>query len=230
MRPVLATLLFAACLAASSFPVLAQETQQGELRILLRGQPIGRERYQITRTATEVSARGEIELQVNQEKLRQTSNLLLSADLSPRSYEWTMEEPKKVWVRMRFEGAVAAIRYPLPDGKEDEQTYDFGAARVALLDVNVFHHFLLLAQLYDFQAGGVQTLKVFVPQAVQPGEAQIKLEEVETLPLDGQPQPVRRLSITTEDNRVLLWVTPAGRFVRLLAPQGGVEVLPAPAP
>ncbi|OFV79656.1 MAG: hypothetical protein A3B65_02475 [Acidobacteria bacterium RIFCSPHIGHO2_02_FULL_67_57] len=226
MRRLLgAALILAAPLCGAAAP----EPREGQLRILADGQLIGRERYQITRTATEIQANGEVDLEIEGQKVRQTSRLLLGADLAPRSYEWKTETPKTAWVRIEFAGAVATVRYLPPDAKEDQQVFTFDTPRVALLDNNFFHQYLLLAELYDYQAGGAQTVKVFVPQAVQPGEVRLELRGVETLEVEGQPQPVRQLAITTEDNEVLLWVTESGRFVRLRAPQMNVEVVPESA-
>ncbi len=132
---------------------------------------------------------------------------------------------------MEFDGSKATIAYSADDEEEEQQIFDFESRRVALLDHNVFHHFLLLAELYDFSAGDVQTVKVFVPQAVQPGEARLELVGVEQATVNGKPQPVRQLAITTSDNRVLLWVTESGQFVRLRVPVANVEVVEAgPAP
>ncbi|MEE9234335.1 MAG: hypothetical protein V3U28_02720, partial [Candidatus Acidoferrales bacterium] len=77
---------------------------------------------------------------------------------------------------------------------------------------------------------GPQTVQVFVPQSVQPGEAVVELLGVETRSVDGQPQPVRQLAITTADNQVMLWVTESGQFVRLWVPLANVEVVPAETP
>ena len=230
MRRLLTVVLAAAGALGLAVPLGgAPPEPPGQLRILVDGQSIGRERYQITRTATEIQARSEVELEVGGQKIRQTSSLRLGADLSPRSYEWKMESPGAAWVRLEFEGAVATLRYPLPDGTEDQRVFEFETPRVALLDNNIFHHYLLLAEFYDYKAGGVQTVKVFIPQALQPGEARLELRGVETLEVDGRPQPVRLLAITTEDNEVLLWVTESGRFVRLRAPLTNAEVVPESA-
>lgn len=213
-----------AALAGPS-PVPAAESEQGRLRILANGRPIGSERYEISATATELQARAEILLEGGDQKVRQTTRLLLKADGSPRRYEWKLEEPRQTWLRVEFEANRATILFPRQDGKEDQQLYDFGGERVAVLDVNVFHHFQLLARFYDFARGGPQTIPVFIPQTVQPGVVTVELEAVETQTVEGKAQPVRRLSITTEDNRVLLWLTETGRFVRLQVPQANVEVL-----
>ncbi len=221
----LGLLLLAVACAGAAAPAAA-EVREGRLRILAGGREIGREHYQINTTATEMQARGEVELEVGADKLRQRTSLLLSGDATPRRYEWRMEVPNNAWVRVEFDGRRATVTFPREDGKEEQQLYDFESARVAVVDVNVFHHFLLLARLYDFATGGPQQIPVLIPQAVQPGMLTVELEEVEKREVEGRSQAVRRLSITSEDNRVLLWVTDDGRFARLEVPQAGVEVLP----
>jgi hypothetical protein len=224
MRQVLsAAVLLTGLLAASG---AWAQSQRGELRVLYRGEEIGRELYEINSTATETHARGDIAFRIQGGTLRQTTDLLLGGDSAPRRYEWKLQEPRKSWLRMEFEGGRATVWFPRSDGKEDEQVFDF-AGRVALLDNNVYHHFLLLPRLYDFARGGPQTISVFVPQSVQPGTVTVELQGVETASAEGAPEAVRRLSILSEDNQLQLWVTEMGRFVRLLAPQAEVEVLPA---
>lgn len=205
----------------------ADLSQHGELKVLFHGEVVGREVYDISATATELHARGDVHIQQGEQKLRQTTDLLLGADGVPRRYEWKLEEPRQSWLRMEFEGERATIWFPREDKKEEQQVYDFASGPLALLDINVFHHFLLLARLYDLDRGGPQSIQVFVPQSVQPGTVTVELQGVETLPVDGAPQPVRHFSVVSEDNQVQLWVTEAGRFVRLTAPEAEVEVLPA---
>lgn len=228
MRSVLAGLLVAACLVGAAPPggQAAVEAQKEHLRILYNGQAVGSEHYEITGTATEVHAQGEVTMSVGEARLRQKASLLLDADFAPRRYEWRMEEPQKRWLRIEFSGSRGTISFPRQDGKEEQQVYDFGTPRVVVLDNNIFHHYLFLPQLYDFERGGPQKIKVFVPQSVQPGEVIVELLGVETQVVSGRPQAVRQLAFTTTDNRVLLWVTESGRFVRLRVPQANVEVVP----
>jgi hypothetical protein len=149
---------------------------------------------------------------------------LLSADLSPRHYELRIDQPEKTWRRVDFSGAKATARYPLPDGKEDTQEFAFPDGHVTIL--GLYHDFLLLARRYDFAQGGPQTLRVFVPLGLQPGEATLELKGMDSQDVDGVLQPVREFAITTTDNRLQLWVTESGRFVRLAAPLEAIEILP----
>lgn len=228
MRRVLVPLALVAALAALVAGALsaADRAEKGKLRILRAGQQIGSERYEVVTTVTEVQARGDLEITVENGTVRQSSSLLAAADLTPRRYELKVEKPEVTWRRIEFSGAAATARYPLGENKEDEQVFQFGDARVAVL--GLYHDFALLARLYDYAKGGPQRIRVFVPYSLQPGEATLELKGVENQTVDGRGQPVRQLLITTEDNQVMLWVTESGRFVRLLAPQDSVEVLPEP--
>lgn len=205
----------------------AAQTQEGRLQIFMKGEPVGIEKYQINATRTELQARAEVTLRIEDQAVRQTTELLLNADLSPRRYEWKLKEPLEKWLQVEFKGSQGVIAFPREDGKREEQIYDFGNERVAVLDVNVFHHFLLLARFYDFDRGGPQTIPVFIPQTVQPGMVTVELEGVDRLPVEGKQQAARRLAIATEDNSLLLWVTESGEFVRLQVPSADVEVVPA---
>lgn len=229
MHSVLKRLGCLAVLVGSVALSAGAETQQGVLRILADGEVLGSESYEIVASGAEVQARATVTFRMGGDTVEQTSRLLLNPDLSPRRYEWKMASPREAWLGVTFDAGRATIRFPREDGREEEQKFDFGAARVAVLDNNVFHHFLLLSRLYDLDRGGPQEIQVFIPQSVQPGTVKIELEEVEMLAVAGQLQPVRRFTISSADNLVLLWVSESGVFVRLQVPQANVEVVPESA-
>lgn len=229
MRRVLKQFAVAASLAALVAGALsaADRPEKGRLRILHQGRQIGSERYEVVTTVTEVQTRSELELTVDNTTVRQSSSLLLNPDLTPRRYELKVEQPEASWRRIDFSGTAATAHYPLGEGKEDEQVFEFGTSRVAIL--GLYHDFALLAQLYDSAKGGVQSIRVFVPWSLQPGEALLELKGVEKKTIGGREQSVRQFLITTEDSQVLLWVTEGGQFVKLMAPLEGVEVIPESA-
>lgn len=228
MRRVLRRAGIIACQVAllAGSMAAADLAEKGKLRILRHGQAIGSERYEVVVTATEVQTRGELEITVDNVTVRQSSSLLLTAGLVPRHYELKVEQPENTWRRIDFSGTTATAHYPLGEGKEDEQVFQFGADRVAVL--GLYHDFALLARLYDFSKGGAQSIRVFVPWSLQPGEALVEMKGVEKQTVNGREQLVRQLLIATEDSQIQLWVTEDGRFVRLVAPLEGVEVLPEP--
>ncbi len=212
-------------LAAAS-PLLGQPSkdQQGVLRIEVEGKVVGTERYQIVHAGSTIRAQAEIQLEVAGETVRQNTSLVLSRNYELLSYEWRLEKPRKSFVRIGMVDGRARVTFPRPDGTEEEQQFDFGTDRMALLDNNVFHHFLLLAHLYDAEKGGPQTIRVFVPQSVQPGVVTMEAKGVETVEVNGKKVLARRLEITTEDNQVLLWISDEKGIVRLQVPQSHVIV------
>ena len=80
-------------------PAAMAQSQRGELRVLYRGEAIGREVFEISGTSSELHARGDITYQLNEHKMRQTTDLLLGGDAAPRRYEWKLEEPRQSWLR-----------------------------------------------------------------------------------------------------------------------------------
>ena len=212
-------------LAAAS-PLLGQPSkdQQGVLRIEVEGKVVGTERYQIVHAGSTIRAQAEIQLKVAGETVRQNTSLVLSRNYELLSYEWRLEKPRKSFVRIGMVDGRARVTFPRPDGKEEEQQFEFGADRVALLDNNVFHHFLLLAHFYDVEKGGPQTIRVFVPQSVQPGQVTMEAKGVKTVEVSGTKVLARRLDVTTGDNQILLWISDKKEIVHLHVPQSHVTV------
>lgn len=212
---------------APTWPLVGQPAgdQQGVLRIEMEGRLVGTERYQLVRTSSTIRAKAEIELEIAGETVRQNTDLVLSPNYELRSYQWRLVEPQKKTIRIEMAEGGARVTFPRPeDGKEEEQQFTFGTDRVALLDINVFHHFLVLARLYDVNRGGPQAIKVFIPQSVQPGEVIVEAKGVETMRVGGNKVSARRLEVTTGDNQVLLWISDKRGLVRLQVPQAQVTV------
>ena len=201
-------------------------SQGAVLRITADGHALGTERYRIRRVGANLEAVADIRLDVDGTRVRQNTSMTLTLAGEPLSYEWRMEEPKKIYVRVQFDGGKAVATYPLENGQEDRQEFHFNTRRVAVLDNNVFHHFALFARLYDFQKRGVQSFPVFIPQSIQPGTATIESKGTDTLQVNGESVLARRLEIITTDNRVLIWLEEDGGLLRLEVPAAKVVVEP----
>ena len=202
--------------------------QEATLRITINGQNVGTEHYRITYVRSNLEAQADIRMEVNGTKVRQTTSLTLSPNAEPRSYEWRMEEPRKMHVRVKFSGGKAIATYPLESGKENRQEFHFNTDRVALLDNNVFHHYGLFARLYDYKSRGVQSFPVFIPQSIQPGNATMESKGTESLLIGGRKVLARRLDVITADNLVKIWVGENGELLRLEVPSAKVVVEPEP--
>lgn len=215
--PVFVLVLALSVLVAQ--PPAQIQRQEGILQIILAGETIGTEHYRITRAGNDWQVQADIRLTIGDIPIRQTTTLIISSAGEPQSYEWRMTEPLKKFVRVVFVEGRATVTYPLPNGQEDRQEFNFNTGRVAVLDNNAFHLFALLARLYDFSRGGQQTIPVLVPQSVQPGSALVEAKGAESLEIKGQRILAQRLSIVTADNQIELWLGEKGELLRLVAGQ-----------
>ncbi len=213
--------------AAPALSAQKDGEQKGVLRITADGQALGTERYRIRRVGANLEAVADIQINIGGARIEQNTSMTLTPAGEPLSYEWRMEKPKKIYVRVQFEGGKAVATYPLESGQEDRQEFHFNTGRVAVLDNNVFHHFALFARLYDFRKRGVQTFPVFIPQSIQPGTATIESKGTDTVQVNGKSVLARRLVVITTDNRVLIWLDEDGGLLRLEVPAAKVVVEPA---
>lgn len=212
--------------ATPALPGQNDGKQEGVLRITADGQALGTERYRIRRVGANLEAVADIQINIGGTRIEQNTSMTLTPAGEPLSYEWRMEKPKKIYVRVQFEGGKAVATYPLESGQEDRQEFHFNTGRVAVLDNNVFHHFALFARLYDFRKRGVQTFPVFIPQSIQPGTATIESKGTDTVQVNGKSVLARRLVVITTDNRVLVWIDENGGLLRLEVPAAKVVVEP----
>lgn len=220
-----------ALLAALLVPAHAQniQKQEGVLIITAGGEIIGRERYKLSVRGNAIEVSGTVELRVGTESLHQSSRMTLNRNGEPQSYEWKMKEPVSRTVKVKFDGGSAFVDFPsepIEQGGRDSKEFRFETGRVALLDINFFHHYILLARLYDFTAGGPQTLPVLIPQSYQPGNLTVEFVDLEDLVTASGTVSARRLDITTPDNLIHMWLGEGDRFLRLTVPAAGVTVEP----
>lgn len=202
-----------------------EATARGAFRILVDAREVGREEFEIERSAEEIRVRARLRLTASGKEVEETATLTLSPNYQPRGYEWRRTRPAGTFVRVRFEGSKAALEFPLSATELDRREFTFETNQVAVLDNNFFHHYLFLLRQYDFGRGGVQSVRILIPQELLP--AVVTLEEVKGEPANaGQgSQPLRRLRMKSQDNEIWLWVDENAGLMRLTVPQGKVEVL-----
>jgi len=193
---------------------------KGRLRIVVDGQTVGTEDFQITGNGVEWSTHSDVKIQIpGTPAAKLTTSLRLGAQERPKSYEWSMEGERKIGGRIAFEGGVA--NEELHQGTEVfNQQHMFGDQRVVILDNNVYHHFAILGRLYDWEKKGPQTFAVYVPQETTPGTA--TLESAGSQEIDGVKYDL--LSMSTDELKVFLFFDKQ-RLMRITLPGSKVEVI-----
>lgn len=203
-------------------PLFVEE--KGHFRILLDGQPAGREEFQIAQSGKVWVARGSTEVPApSGGNAKVSGRLELNPDGTPVHYEWTSTLPKKSSATIQFTGATAKIELHLEGLPPFPQEFSFDSPHVVILDNNLYHHYAILARIYDWKAKGPQTFPVLIPQDGTPGS--ILVEYAGAKVVEGVKLDMLRVRSTDLD----LELDCEGlRLVRLFVPSAKVEILREP--
>ena len=89
-----------------------------------------------------------------------------------------------------------------------------------MLDNNLYYQYAVLAQMYDWKAGGKQTFPVLIPQDMTPGS--ISVESIGPQQVENATYEALRVSST--DLEILLYLDANHRMVRLDVPSSKVTI------
>jgi hypothetical protein len=198
---------------------------QGTLQILVNGQQAGTEEFEIRPSGGgEWTARGTAELTgEGGVKEKVTGKMELTADGAPRRYDWTTTSPRKAMATVTFENGVARMELRLEGAAPYSQEFDFKTPAVVILDNNMYHHYALLAQLYDWERKEAKTFNVLIPQAMTPGSVDVEYGGQQVL--DGQKVDVLRVHSPDLELELDCDSTPQHRMLKLSVPSAKAEIL-----
>jgi hypothetical protein len=221
----------AASLAAQKAPAKAAApasgsalaADKGKLRILLEDQTVGSEEFEITPSGKDWVARGTTTLRgPGSEATEVRATMQLAADGSPISYEWSSKAQKKASASVAFKDGVAKISLNLEGATQPfVQDLKFDSPRIVVLDNNAYHHYAILARLYNWSARGAQTFQVLIPQESTPGT--ITVEDVGPQLVGGVALELLRAK--TADLELELYVDSSHRLMRIAVPASKVAVV-----
>jgi hypothetical protein len=102
-----------------------------------------------------------------------------------------------------------------------EQDFIFPSPRVAVLDNNLYSQYALLAQLYDWNTKGRQTIPVLIPQDMTPGA--ISVESLGQKSVEGST--FETLRVNTDDLELLAYYDARHRLMRVEVPVAMVAIV-----
>lgn len=193
---------------------------KGSFRIMVNGQQMGKEEFDISPSGGDWIAKGTSEIQSAGEMTHVSGTLQLHADGTPVNYEWSTEGAKKASATITFNGPVATIELHLEGRRPFTQQFTFASPQIAVLDNNLYYQYAVLARLYDREKKGVQTFSVLVPQELTPGS--ITVESLGEQNTNGKK--LEELLVKTEDLEVDLYLD-GPRLVRIVAPSNNAEIV-----
>ncbi|HEY0704167.1 MAG TPA: hypothetical protein VGD60_15460 [Candidatus Acidoferrales bacterium] len=193
---------------------------RGKFRIMVNGQPVGKEEFEIGPGGNDWTAHANSEIQTPQGVMKVNGTLSLHPDGTPVHYDWSTQGIKKASSTIAFSGTGASVELHLEGARPFSQDFTFNTPLVSVLDNNLYHQYELLARLYDRDAKGAQTFTVLVPQEMTPGSVTVdSLGKQES----GGKQ-LEELRVRTEDNEIDLYLD-GQKLMRLVAPAANAEIV-----
>jgi hypothetical protein len=143
---------------------------KGHFKILLSGQSIGNEDFDISSSDGKWIVRGTTEAHApGGSDMKTTGELHLAADGTPIHYVWSADAPKPASGSVDFDGGTAKVLTNVGGAQPYHEDFKFTAPLVVVLDNNLYEQYAVLARLYNWSAGGDQTFPVVIPQDITPG-------------------------------------------------------------
>ncbi len=194
---------------------------KGKFRILLDGQALGEEEFEISRTGDTWTAHGSTTAHApGGTDIKADGQLKLSADGSPIRYQWSAQAQKKATGVVDFDNGTAKCSAILGAASPLMKDFKFETPRIAVLDNNLYHQYAVLAQIYDWKAGGKQTFPVVIPQDLTPGS--ISVESIGPQQVENATYQAMRVSST--DLEILLYLDASHRLMRIDVPSSKVTI------
>ena len=210
--------------AAAAVPASAAQLveEKGRFKVLLDGQPVATEEFQISASAGQWHAHGTADVPAEAGgTTRVTGKLDLAADGAPLRYEWSSSAPKKASATIEFHSNTAQMDLRLEGTAPFNQDFSFDSPRVVILDDNLYHHYVLLARLYDWKSKGPQSFSVFIPQETVPGV--VLVEYVGPKVVEGVQ--LEMIRVRSADNEIELYCDNSARLLRISVPSSKVEII-----
>jgi hypothetical protein len=211
---------------------------KGKLTIKLGGQTVGHEDFEIAPSGGGWLAKGTAEIKPPESSASKVSgSLTLQPNGAPVSYEWTAQAEKTNGAHVLFANGVAKITLEIQGARSCtaeeiadphrtqpcffEQNLSFDTPLIAVLDNNLYHQYAVLARIYNWSRGGVQTFPVLIPQELTPGT--ITVQSTGSASADGKTY--EGLKVNTSDLEILLLLDGNHRLMRLEVPDAKVSVV-----
>ncbi len=203
-------------------------SEEGEFRIYVAGEEIGAEKFAIVAAGDAASSTSVLEFRNpadKRQKVQMETRCEMNARFVPSGYQLKSEvDGKKGTIVGEFSPNQAIFQYGEPGGTMRRAGVLVGK-EFTLLDSNMFHHFIFLARLFDFDHKDTpQKFEVVIPQETDSGVLVIKQTGKETIRVRGKKIEARRLQVDSGAMVMQLWVDNQHVLYKIAVPGKELEV------
>jgi len=202
--------------------------EEGEFRILLQGKEIGFEKFVIVAEADSVNSSSTVEFRTSgnsRTKVHLETKLEMDARFVPRRYQCSIDvDGKRANISSNISPNEAMFEYTgTPQPRKNGVLV---GERYTILDSNVFHHFIFLSRLFDFDSNErIQQMEVVIPQEMDEGVLKMSRRERETIQVRGKKKETRHLKVDSGSVQMDLWVDDQRNLQKIAVPDKGIEVI-----
>jgi hypothetical protein len=200
--------------------------EQSEFGIYVAGKEIGREKFSIQSSGDSVTSSSTLSFRDPRKggpNVKLETELVMDARLVPRDYQLRTDVGgQKGALQATFAGGEAHFKY---NGSPTSSGLLVGD-RFSVLDTNVFHHFVFIARLFDFDSKEKQqSMEVIVPQEMANGLLKVSDAGVEQVDLRGKKKDLHHLQADSGTVQIHLWVDEQHILYKIALPVKGIEVV-----
>jgi hypothetical protein len=206
-----------------------QKIQREEARfdIFVDGKEIGQEKYSIVNSGDTIASHSIVDFRDpgnQRQRVRMETQLSLDSRYLPQTYQLrTNVNGKKGTINGRFVPGEATFEY-LGSGNPRTRGLLVGE-RFIVLDTNVFHHFIFVARLFDFNSEGSQSIEAVIPQELDDGILKIKGTGLERISVGGKKRDLHHLRIDSGFLQIDLWMDDERILHKIALPAKKIEVI-----
>ena len=204
------------------------KSEEGQFSIYMAGKEIGREKFSIKASGDTLSSSSTLTFREPGQRRRNIkieTELIMNSRFVPLMYQLRTDvDGKQGAVKGVFGSGQASFEYI--SGADARKTGLIVGDGCLMLDTNVFHHFIFVARLFDFdRKDELQSMEVVVPQEAANGLLKISDAGHETVSVLGKKRQLHHLKVNTGAAQVDLWVDDQHVLYKIALPANRLEVV-----
>jgi hypothetical protein len=202
--------------------------EEGQFAIRVAGKEIGAESFSIASSGDSTSSSSILDFHDPASRNRRVhleTQLNMDGRFLPLAYQlrFDLEAQKGSIVGKFTPGQV------LFETRENGNTKRSGLLvgdRYSILDTNVFHHFIFIARLFNFDSKEkTQSFEVIVPQELNSGILRVSDAGMEKIPVQGKTRNLHHLRVDSGMLVIDLWVDDQHVLYKIALPDKQIEVI-----